>query len=426
MEIKNTIINYKLKIKNCGVFLIFLFHFTFFIFNCLYCYTYRDTVFGFGDSGGGFSARTASSGGVSVVSNGEPTAIWENPAEISIDNRGCFTSTVELIGNYERRLHNDAEATTATNSNSYPLTTSVGVSISPVQQKFGFSAGIAKLFDANYDYEENVYGEVRITEKNILSGKGGIYAYGLGANYILREWLRFGVTGFSIKGDPELKKTEISYSQQTGLETGRLVNKTADSYSGGGVKIGTVLQKELFKLGVSYTNYFSFENDSTVNDVSAKYEYKMPPTLSGGVAVSFRGITRPTFLAQVDYTWWGDTEKKLSGISGQSWTSAGFNDTLNCRIGAEHWLSAKVPLRYGLAVIQNPTRKVVQSSIVSIGSGFNFWLIDVDAAFQFFMRRTTSENRIFPVTDETAYPLINYETVDDYTKRLLITGKIKW
>ena len=394
--------------------------------DCLYGYTYRDTVFGFGDNACGFSARTAALGGVSVVSDGPPTAIWENPAEISVDTRGSFASTVELISNYERRLHSDAEATTATNSNSYTMATSAGVSISPLQQKFGFAAGIAKLFDANYDYEENVYGEVKITEKNILSGAGGIYAYGLGANYIPLQWLKLGITGFSITGDPELKKTEISYSQQTGLETGRLVTKTDNSYSGGGVKIGTVLQKDSFRFGISYTDYFSFENDSTVNGISAKYEYKMPSTLSGGVAVSFRGITRPTFLAQADYTRWGETSKKLSGVPGESWSSAGFNDTLNCRLGAEHWIAANVPLRYGLSVIQNPTRKGVHSSVVSIGSGFSFWQINIDAAFQFFMRRTTSEARIFPVTEETAYPLINYETVDDYTKRLLITGKIKW
>ncbi|MEW6556360.1 MAG: S8 family serine peptidase [Elusimicrobiota bacterium] len=38
MVILKAIKNYKLKIKNCGLFLTFIFHFSFFIFHCLYCY----------------------------------------------------------------------------------------------------------------------------------------------------------------------------------------------------------------------------------------------------------------------------------------------------------------------------------------------------------------------------------------------------
>ncbi|MEW6556362.1 MAG: hypothetical protein AB1349_03305 [Elusimicrobiota bacterium] len=423
MVILKAIKNYKLKIKNCGLFLTFIFHFSFFIFHCLYGYTYRGAVLGLGDSVGGFTARNAAVGEVSVLSGGEPTSIFANPSELSVDSRVSISQTNELINGYERRLHNDAEQTTISNSNLYLLPTSGAVSVCPIKQKLAVAIGAIKILDSNYHYTENVYGEIRVVEKNSISADGEIYIYGGGASYIPVEWLKLGVAGFLITGKPDRKITEILFSPQTGSETSRTTSIVNNSFSGSGFRIGTVLQSEELKLGIALNNLLSVKNDYSINGQMSRYEYRFPATLSAGFAFKFRGITRPTFLIQLDYTWWGSAEQK---VANSKWTDIGYCNTLSWHFGAEHWLKHDIPFRYGLAVVQDQTRKGVQTSVVSIGSGLKLWIIQWDIALQYFMRRITSETRLFPVEENAAYPLINLETVDDYTKRLTLTGTVKW
>ena len=429
--------NCQLKIKNYGLFLIFIFHFTFFIFNCLYSYTYRGSFLQLGDNVVGLTAASAGAGGTAVSVNDEPTSVFTNPATISVDN-GQLIISGGLLSIYGRRTQNDSVGGTVSNSNLYGRFSATGVSQPVIKNKLSVAVCETELSDFNYFYEENNYDTAgQYIEKNKITSDGLIYAVGGGLNYYPVEPLSIGISLWNLDGEPESKIEEIDYGtllSNRGQIIADISTTTTHSISGLLYLIGAVYEvTPRTKIAVSYRPEKEIEDKlktnlenkisgaATLTDVKYKYEY--PQAISYGLTFKFPGVSEPTFSFDFIHTKWSDARVKVD--SGK-WTDCGWVDTLSWQAGARHKVRRDFIFRYGLAFLPDYSRKGSQTVAVSGGAGFKVWIIDWDISAQYFMRRNTLEDRHFHVAEDSEYPRINLETVDDYTKRFLLTGKIKW
>lgn len=409
----------------------------FLLLTCLYSYTYRGSFLQFGDNAVGFTAASAAAGGTAVSASYEPASILTNPATISVDN-GQFVFSGGLLSIYGRRTKNDAAGTTVSNGNYFGRFSVAGISQPVIKNKLSVAVCETELSDFNYFYEENNYDTSgQHTETNKITSRGLIYAIGGGLNYYPVAPLSFGISAYNLYGEPEGKVEEIDYgtvSSNRGQIIADISTTTTHSISGSLYLIGAVYEvSPRTKIGVSYRPGKEIEDKLKTNLenkisgaatlTNVKYQYKYPAAVSVGFTFKFPGVTEPAFSFDFIQTKWSDAEVKAAA---GSWTNLGWVDTLSWQAGARHKVRRDFIFRYGVAFLPDYSRKGSQTAVVSGGAGFKVWLIDWDISAQYFMRSNTLEERHFRVADDAEYPRINLETVDDYTKRFLLTGKIKW
>ncbi|MBI5573289.1 MAG: hypothetical protein HY919_01880 [Elusimicrobia bacterium] len=413
-----------------------LFTFVHFCSLALYGYTYRGAFSQLGDNVVGLTAASSSRGGTAVSASAEPSSVFINPATISVDS-GQFIFSGGLLSIYGRRTRNDSVGGTVSNSNLYGRFSAFGISQPVVKNKLSIAVCESELSDFNYFYEENNYSVSQISSTNKIESQGLIYGTGCGLSYYPVESLSFGISAYNLYGKPEGKIEEISYGllpSNRGQIIADISTTTTHSISGSLFLFGVTYQPtRKMKAAISFRPEKEIEaqlKTSHENKISGattltnvKYKYKYPQEVSIGLTFAFPGPSEPNFSFDFIQTKWSEARLKTAG---ENWTDCGWVDTLSWHAGAEHKVRRDFIFRYGLAFLPDYSRKGSQTVAVSGGAGFKVWIIDWDFAAQYFMRRNTLEDRHFHVAEDVAYPRTNQETVDDYTKRFLLTGKIKW
>ena len=403
---------------------------------CLYGYTYRGSFLQLGDNVVGLTAASAARGGTAVSVNDEPTAVFTNPATISVDN-GQFVLSGGLLSIYGRRVKNDADGSSVSNSNTYSRFSNAGVSQPLLKNKLSIAVCETELSDFNYFYEENNYSSTQRTETNRITSRGLIYALGGGLNYYPVESLSLGFSAYNLYGSPEGKKEEIDYGtllSNRGQIIADISTTTTHSINGSFFLLGGAYQPtRKIKAAVAFRPEKEIEDKLKTNLenkisgastlTTVKYKYKYPSAVFVGLTFKFPGVSEPAFSFDFIHTKWSQARVK---VNEGKWTDCGWVDTLSWAAGAQHKVRRDFIFRYGIAFLPDYSRKGSQAVAVSGGAGFKIWIIDWDFSSQYFMRRNTLEDRHFHEPDDPAYPRINLETVDDYTKRFLLTGKIKW
>ncbi len=237
-----TIKNSKLKIKNYGLFLTFILHFTFYIFNCLYA------MF---DTSLSYSARALGLGGAYIAVSDDASAININPAGLSqIEN-------VELSGIY----------TPFYDTKAYSQFFSVAA---PFDYNT-IAAGFARTGIANVYYED-IYsiGYSRILKEDLFVG-------------LTLKILGVGANGYSKYNDPAYADGRYSFAYDIGYLNH--INKWLTI----GAKFENINEPEIkllsssdgekldskFKVGFKFTthkNIFTFDiNDFSKIDESVNF-----------------------------------------------------------------------------------------------------------------------------------------------------------
>jgi len=429
----------KMRNKNNKVQIMkYLFFLLFLTINCqlstvnrLYGYTYRGSFLQLGDEIIGLTAASAAEGGAGIAEIDEPSNIFFNPAGI-FSARGELSLTSGVVSTYERRVHNDTDATTVSNSNLFFDFSGVAASYPVIKDTLSLSFGESVMGDFNFFYKEDVNSTTQIIGTNKIDSEGTLNRFGGGVSVNPVKSLLIGLSAYNLFGSPEQVVSSTTYGTK-GVVINSISTTTAHSFSGTFFVLGGtyhVGDKTVF--GLSYRPQIEVE-DSIKENVSklnaavtalpnVKNRYKYPDMLSLGFMFRFPGPSEPTFYIDFIHTNWSSARIK-SGTS--PWTDCLWSDTLSWRLGAEHLIRDK-KFRYGVAFLPDYSRKGSQRVAVSCGLGFNVWIIDLDVSAQYIMRRNTLEDRIFNVEEDAGLPRINLVTIDDYAKRFLVTGKIKW
>ena len=412
----------------------YLFLLLFFTINCqlstvnrLYCYTYRGSFLPFGDEVIGLTAASAAKSGAGIAEIGEPSCVFLNPAGIFSD-RGALSVTSGIVSTYERRTHNDTDATTISNSDSSFDFSGVAASYPVIKDTLSLSFSESVISDFNFSYKEEINSSTQLIGKNEVDSKGTLNRFGGGVSYNPVRSLLIGISAYKLFGSPEQVVNSVTY----GTISNSISTTTAHSFTGTFFVLGGAYHLgDKTVIGVSYRPQIEVEDSVKENRIlnaaftplsNVKNKYKYPDMLSLGFMFRFPGPSEPSFYLDFVHTNWSAARINNGG---PQWTDCGWPDTLSWRLGAEHLVRDK-KFRYGVAFLPDYSRKGSQKVAVSCGLGFNAWIIEWNVSAQYFMRRNTRENRIFNVQEDAALPRINEETIDDYTKRFLVTGKIKW
>ncbi|MBN1383689.1 MAG: hypothetical protein JW983_02245 [Elusimicrobia bacterium] len=403
---------------------------------CLYSYTYRGAFLQLGDTVVGLTASGAS--GVYITD--EPSTIFKNPAAISVcDGKAVISNS--LLSIYERRALNDEDGTTLSNNNMFLRFSNVGVSHPAIKGKLSVAICMSELYDFNYFYEKYSFASniaaPQIIGKKLVKSKGFVYGIGCGFSHTPVDRVILGFSAYNIFGSPEREINEIDYGQilsEKGLVTTDVSTITAHSFNGMFFVLGGAynLTKKI-KVNIAYRPGREIEDELTTvykddivgssSETKVTNRYKFPASISAGVTFEFPGAPQSILSLNFVHTRWSKARIK-SGNS--DWTDCEWTDTLSWQAGVRHRVKENFVFSYGVGFLPDYSKKGSQSVVVSGGISFKVWVTELGVSAQYFMRRNTLEDRLFPVEDDPEYPRLNKVTIDDYTKRFLLTTKIKW
>lgn len=401
----------------------------------LYSYTYRNSFYEFGDNITGLSGASAAHGGAACAVAGDPAALFGNPAA-TISEQKSLMFGLGYSSVYERRVRNDKDDTTAINKNIIFDFSGAAISYPLMGNKLTITAGETLLSDFNYTYMEQQFSAVQRTAKNGIESEGQLRGVGGAAAHKLHPKLTAGIAAYGVYGAPESSMYSILYGTtpaDRGMEVVHCSTTVAHSFSGSFITLGALYSlTDRLDLGLSYSPGMEITDKQTITgkdcitgsvlETAASYNYKYPRQIAAGLQLRFPGPSFPTVTVDLVHTNWSAAKEKQD--SGQ-WTDCGWSDTLAWHVGAQHVVHDKT-LRYGLGFLPDYSLKGSNKIVVSGGLGFKLWIMEFDAAAQYYMRRNTLENRHFQVEANPSYPRINLVTADDYVMRILLSGKIKW
>lgn len=393
------------------MFLIFTINYELRTMNCLYAFTYPDSVRGLGDMVEGCGARSLSMGSTGITSSDEPSTIIINPAGLSTIDSKMFSFGFGLVPVTER-VNTTSKNAPFYNSQSYFHFNNIALVYPLGSVQFGF--GFFPVSDFQYKHKMNVYSGGKLASFDEITSEGTVYTI-TPACSLKYSVFSLGLSYNSISGKQVIKYKEvIYYSTYTQTTT----DKITSDIPGGQMNIGTIVfLGQNMRLGLNYKPSFEskvktkYDENGVKSSTDTKLTY--PSEMGFGLGYFFGSQGENKLLVDFLVKNWAELRvwgKKVAGV----------RNFTELHIGAEHSISQDVLIRYGFYYQPYYAAKEFEKVFFTAGVGLGIsTVLSVDIAGEYGKRdyRFIDDQERFWDSDQR---------IDETIKRVVVQGKLKW
>ncbi|NQV37947.1 MAG: outer membrane protein transport protein [Candidatus Marinimicrobia bacterium] len=407
------------------------------------------------------SASQMSSGATGIVANPSYSSLWENPAMLGFGSEGITSSlsfglqrreefrSVQMIDLFDDVVTKNAYAS---NRDFYPsyhggLTGSLPF----MDNKLKFGIGISPYWDFQYDYNEEVRGNLPSGEYNrdplvgyhVLQRSGALYTVGGGFSFNIIPNINIGLSLSSFVASNLVGKTEIVV-----VDT----NRIDDALAGYPMELGgdiTLEESSLLinagftmnvgqhsRIGFSYRSpvglilkdnaWYPTINERTqlpglilISDTTFTHDLEIPAQLGFGYQHKLDHTIYPvTVNMEVRYTDWSKYSFSYDPLMDSTTTfNHHFQETWDFRTSVEYLVRNSFPVRIGFIYKESPLGQEFESSTITLGTAYSMGRFVIDFG-GWFNRIEYLYEDIFPAISETIDPL---ETVTEWNSQLVVT-----
>ncbi|MCD6413770.1 MAG: hypothetical protein J7L54_06475 [Elusimicrobia bacterium] len=308
-------------------------------------------ILNFGDPVSAVSGKSTALGFTVFSSNKDASCVFTAPSTMNFIKRTHIFLALPAVYSSERIIPDDdwsgEEGGAYYNSKFYFDTPACAV-IFPFNERLKFGFGYIKRQSFDYIHEKTTYSGGSPTGKIYYKGSGDIRGFDLDGSFYLGNNWTFGMAYEILKGDPTVERLD---------STG---NKVRNSFSYSGARSFFSLYKDAgmwnFTVAVFPSSNLDMSSTTVSGTSSVKEtgEEKFPKTIAFGFNYIWAGAVSATLYFDIAKTYWSDVK-------------ATYRDSLSCRLGIENDLTARLQLRYGLALIPSYERSSVERAFVTAG-----------------------------------------------------------
>jgi len=353
----------------------------------------------------GIGARSMGMGGTSIASATDSSSIFVNPSCLGVLEKKEFSVALGIAPVVEKVVTEDE--LTYFNSQCYFQLNSAVVTF-PVRRKFNLALGLAPLYDNHYQHEKSIFDAGSPGEKigsASINGKGTLYAYSLGGAWKPTSYLYIGGAINFLNGESSLKSSSAIYASPP-----TAITELKSKISGFNFTLGGMLYfTDEFRAG------FIVKTKGKVNDEwkmdyptwteEGKREMEFPLSYGFGVAYNFVDEVSSTIAAEIIFSEW-------SGFK----SGTNYRDIFEFRIGAEHYLTDVLCLRYGFYFQPFYGSKEFQMVFFTGGMGYKFNdILSFDFAGEFGKRNYYGDAVFFE----------ERQRIDETVMRILVAIRVQ-
>ncbi|MFB0562433.1 MAG: OmpP1/FadL family transporter [Candidatus Lokiarchaeia archaeon] len=314
-----------------------------------------------GDPISGIGARSLGMGGTSIACATDSSSLFVNPSCLGILEKKELSLALGIAPVVEKVVTEDE--LTYFNSQCYFQLNS-GVVAVPVGRKFNLALGLAPLYDNHYQHEKSIFDSGSPGEKigsASINGKGNLYTYSLGGAWKPMPYLCIGGAISLLNGESSLKSSSTIYASPPATITELKSNLSGFNFTLGGILYFTDEFRAGFVVKTGGKIHDRWKADYPAFTEEGKTELKFPLSYGLGVAYTFFDEISSTIAAELIFSEW-------SGFK----SGTNYRDTFEFRIGAEHYLTNVLYLRYGFYFQPFYGSKEFQMVSFTGGLGYKF------------------------------------------------------
>jgi hypothetical protein len=411
-------------------------------------------------------AQRVSSGAVGIIANSSYSSIWENPAMLGFGDDGLKASmsfglqrreefrSVPMIDMFDDVVTKNAYAG---NRNFY--TTYHGgltMSLPMLPNKIKFALGVKPFWDFNYNYNEEVRGNLPSGEYNrdpvvgyhVLDRTGVIHSVGGGFSVNILPNINIGLSISSLVGTNLNGRTEVVVLDSNDIddalagfpyslggdvslkESNKLINTGLTWRFSNGNRLGLS-----YRSGVSLTMddnaWYPGINERTqlpglmlVSDTTLSHTIELPAQIGFGYQHKLDHTIYPvTVNLEVRYVDWTKYTFSFDPMMDSTTTlDHHFQETWDFRTSVEYLVRNSFPVRVGFIYNESPLGQEFESSTITLGTAYSMGRFVIDFGGWFNRIEYVYED-IFPAIGESTDPL---ETVTEWNSQFVVTLNYKF
>ncbi|MQY53111.1 MAG: hypothetical protein GH154_01745 [Firmicutes bacterium] len=352
-----------------------------------------------GDPISGIGARSLGMGGTSIASATDSSSIFVNPSCLGVLEKKEFSVALGIAPVVEKVVTEDE--LTYFNSQCYFQLNSAVVTF-PVRRKFSLALGLAPLYDNHYQHEKSIFDAGSPSEKigsASINGKGTLYAYSLGGAWKPTSYLYIGGAINFLNGESSLKSSSAIYASPPTAITELKSKISGFNFTLGGMLCFTDEFRAGFIVNTKGKVNDEWKMDYPTWTEEGKRELEFPLSYGFGVAYNFVDEVSSTIATEIIFSEW-------SGFK----SGTNYRDIFEFRIGAEHYLTDVLCLRYGFYFQPFYGSKEFQMVFFTGGMGYKFNdIVSFDFAGEFGKRNYYGDAAFFEerqIIDETVMRIL--------------------
>jgi len=364
-----------------------------------------------GDPISGIGARSLGMGGTSIASAADSSSIFVNPSCLGGLERKEFSLALGIAPFVEKVATEDE--LTYFNSHCYFQLNSAAIAF-PLRGKLVLALGLASLYDNHYEHEKSIFdtgSPGKKTGSASIDGEGTIYAYSLGGACKLTPYLYLGGAITLLNGEKSLKNKCTIYASPPTAITELKSMISGFNFTLGGMLCFTeefragFIVKTRGKVGDRWKVEYSTSTEE------GKTELKFPLSYGLGVAYTFVDGISSTIAAEFIFNEWSGFESR------EELNNSISRNTFEFRVGAEHYLSDVLSLRYGFYFQPFYGSKQFQMVSFTGGLGYKFNdTISIDFAGEFGKRNYYGDAAFFE----------DRQRIDETVMRILVAIRVQY
>ncbi len=359
-----------------------------------------------GDPISGIGARCMGMGGTSIASATDSSSIFVNPSCLGVLKKNELSLALGIAPVVEKVITEDE--LTYFNSQCYFQLNSATLAF-PVRRKWVLALGLVSLYDNHYEHEKSIFDADSPGEKigsASISGEGSLYGYSLGGAWKLTPYLCMGGTVNLLYGERSLKNRCTIYASPPASVTELKSKSSGLNFTLGGM----LCFSDEFRAGFIVKTRGKVEDRWKVNYSTStkegRKELKFPLSYGFGVAYNFVDEISSTIAAEFIFSEWSGFE-----------SGSNYGDTFEFRIGAEHYLSDALSLRYGFHFQPFYGSKEFQMVSFTGGLGYKFNnIVSFDFAGEFGKRNYYGDATFFE----------ERQRIDETLTRIVVAVRVQY
>jgi len=358
-----------------------------------------------GDPVPGIGARSLGMGGTSIASAIDSSSVFINPSCLGTLDRKELSLTVGIAPIVEKIVTEDE--LTYFNSQCYFEINSIVMAF-PVKRKLVLALGLAPLYNNKYLHEKTLFDPVSPGEElgsASIQAKGALYSYCCGGAWKLSPYLYIGGSINLLQGKTIFENSSIVYVSPPAAITALESRIAGFNFNLGGILCFT----DEFRAGFSVRTRGKLKEKWKVerrnSTTEGERDLKSPLTFGFGLAYTCLDEYNSIISAEFMFNQW-------SGFK----TGTNYSDTLEFRVGAEHYLADGLCLRYGFYLQPFYGSKQFQIVSFTAGLGYKFnHILSLDLAGEFGKRNYYGDAAFFE----------ERQRIDETLTRILVAVRIQ-
>jgi len=364
-----------------------------------------------GDPISGIGARSLGMGGTSIASANDSSSIFVNPSCLGVLDKKEFSLALGVVPVVEKVVTEDE--LTYFNSQLYFQFNSAVVGFL-LGGKLRMALGLAPLYDSHYEHEKSIFDEGSPGNKigfATITGRGNIYTYSLGGAWKSTPHLYIGGTINFLNGTESFKNMTTIYANPPSTITELKSEISGFNFTLGGMLCFTDEFTAGFVVRTKGKVRDSWKVKHPTPAQEGKRDLKFPLSCGFGLAWTSPGENFSTVAAEFIFTEWSEFKSR------ENPNSISYQDILEFRIGAEHYLKDGLCLRYGFYFQPFYASKQFQLVSFTGGLGYKFnGILSFDFAGEFGKRNYYGDAAFFE----------ERQRIDETLMRMLVAAKVSY